>query len=419
MRRLLKILIIIVLVALNISLFAGHKLYEKKKAMIMLPGFLGSMLIDEENIYWVTYPLEGQSYEAPKESKKGVLTRLISTLIMDEEGRRKIDMYPPSPFDETMSGGTYNQYLDIYKHLKARFSEQYEVLNFQYDWMKSSYDNAKKLDAFIEENGYDEVVLLAHSMGGIVGDNYLSLGEKQRSKISLYATFGSPHAGVVETLHVLEARAYGGLPAVFSELFGDLVFDIVRNMPAALQMLPSKLLLDSPYYKNAEGGHTSFIRIQIAEDEYRYLTDWEEIKDFYASREWSQYITDTEKSGQPKRTFNEALEMFNRLYYQDGGSYKHVTELVNSYFFVGEKERLSAKVCVQYNLNGTVRSLYAKNYTDNTVSIPSAACGLPLDDERVIYFPEVDHGGIFMMIDEERHTPIDKLEELLNALSDE
>ncbi len=418
MRRLLKTLCVIIIVALTFSLFTGYKLIVEKKAVIMLPGFLGSMLIDEENIFWVTYTLGDFDYEIPRQSKKDVFTRLLNTLTMDEEGQRSVEMYPPSPFEKTMVGGTYNQYLDIYKHIKERFSAQYEVINFQYDWMKSDYENAKLLDAFIAEQDYDEVILIAHSMGGLVGDNYLSLGDKQREKVSLYATFGSPHGGVVEALNVLEARTYGGLPAVFSQLFGDLVFDIVRNMPAALMMLPSKLLLDSPYYKNVENGHSSFIRIEVRNGEYEYLTDWQDIKDFYAGREWAQYINNTEKKGQPKGIFLDALDMTDRLYYKDGGDYKHVTQLVNSYYFVGELDYSRDKVCMQYNLNGTVNAVYGKNYADGTVSKGSASCGLPLDNERVIFYPQVGHSDIFMMIDEEKFTPIDKLEELILALED-
>lgn len=418
MLRLLKTLCVIIILALTFSLFTGYKLFAEKKAIIMLPGFLGSMLVDEENIYWVTFTLGNYEYEIPRESKKDVFTRLFNTLTMDEEGQRSVDMYPPSPFDETMVGGTYNEYLDIYTHIKERFSEEFEVIHFQYDWMKSDYENAKLLDAFIEKQGYDEVILITHSMGGLVGDNYLSLGEKQREKVSLYATFGSPHGGVVEVLNALEARTYNGLPAVFSQLFGDMVFDIIRNMPAALQMLPNKLLLDSPYYKNAEGGHPSFIRIEVEQGKYEYLTDWQDITEFYARREWSQYIDNEEKIGQPKYTFIDAIEMMERLYYNDSGSYKHISELVNSYYFVGELENIWDKVCIQYNMDRTVTPLHGKKYTDGTVSKFSAACGLPLDNERVIYYPGVGHGDIFMMINEKKFTPIDKLAELINALED-
>ncbi len=416
MRQSVKIIVVIIIIALTCSLFTGYKLLAKKKAIIIMPGFLGSMLLDEENIYWVTYTVDGYNYKEPWRSKKGVLTRLLNTLTMNEEGERKVDMYPPSPFDETLVGGTYDTYLDIYHHIKERFSPQYDVIHFQYDWMKSDIYNAKQLDRFIEKSGYTEVVLIAHSMGGLVGDNYIALGEKQRKKISLFATFGSPHGGVVDTLYALEARSYTGLPAVFSELFGDLVFDIVRNMPAALQMLPNQLLLDSPYYKNAEGGHSSFIRLEKEDGEYEYLTDWQDIKDFYATREWSKYITDQQKKGQQKKIFSDALDMFDKLYYQENGKFKHVTSLVNSYYFVGEIGSWS-KSCIQYNLDGTVKALSGNRYSDGTVSKPSAACGLPLDDERVIFYPGVGHGDIFMMINEEKFTPIDKLEELISALN--
>ncbi|MFW5780029.1 MAG: esterase/lipase family protein [Bacillota bacterium] len=419
MKKLALALAVILIMAILFTLTVGYNVRQDNNAIILLPGFFGSILVDEENIYWITFPLNGHDdYIEPRKSKKDVITRLYETLVMDEYGNRKVEMYPPPSDNIDFIGGTYNTYANLYEELQNRFATDYDIVHFQYDWMKSGPHNAQKLDEYITNKGYNDVILLCHSMGGLVANNYLALGENQRNKVSLMATFGSPHGGVVDTLAVLESRKFSGLPVMFSALFGDMVFDIARNMPAVLHMLPNEVLLDSPYYKNAEGNHPSFIRVETTYGEYEYLTDWEDIVELYSSREWSKYIDDEDKKGEQKDIFSEALQTFDDLYFTDtDGQKKHITSKVNSYFFVGSLLGLSANACIQYNLNGTVTIINEKKYTDGTVSIPSASCGLSLDDnKRVFYYEGVNHNNIIMMNDKDKETPLDEISKLINKL---
>ena len=324
-------------------------------------------------------------------------------------------MYPASPYDKEFIGGTFNIYLDTYNLLEERFSNDYEIITFHYDFMKSDVENAKKLDAFIKENGYDSIVLVSHSMGGLVGDNYIALGQEQRDKVSLYVTLGSPHGGVVYALSVLETKYFGGIPSELNFL-EPLIYNMARNMPSVIQMLPNKVMLDSPYYKNAEGGHPSFIKIETSQNEYKYLTDWEEIKEFYATREWAKYIDNEEKKGEVKPMFYEAIDMFEKLYYDTGdGTFEHITEKVNTYFIIGQLDYYNGQSCIQYNLDGSVKILNSKYYMDGTVAVPSASCGKSLDSENVFIYNS-GHNSLANSINEYKDDPIDKFCELVRNL---
>lgn len=116
----------------------------------------------------------------------------------------------PKPFnlleseDSMDKYGVGNVYKDLYGELK-RITETneeyryYEVTLFTYDWRQSCANSANMLNSFIETNAYDNVILVCHSTGGLVGDGYLSIGESQREKVEKYITFGTPHWGTTLT----------------------------------------------------------------------------------------------------------------------------------------------------------------------------------------------------------------------------
>lgn len=70
----------------------------------------------------------------------------------------------------------------------------------------------------IFHESYDKIVLVAHSMGGLVSSGYMALGATQRDKIEKYVSYGTPYLGSVAAPMVC-------LTGMFEAMTGDIAFD--------------------------------------------------------------------------------------------------------------------------------------------------------------------------------------------------
>ncbi|MHC1767447.1 MAG: esterase/lipase family protein [Verrucomicrobiia bacterium] len=123
---------------------------------------------------------------------------------------------------------------------------------FPYDWRRDNRVSARRLQALIrrqlplwrEASGAHDarVVLLAHSMGGLVSRYYLEVLEGWRDCKALI-TFGTPYRGSLNAL--------GFLANGFKKLFMDLT-EVLRSLTSVYQLLPIYPVVDV-------GGH--FMRV--------------------------------------------------------------------------------------------------------------------------------------------------------------
>lgn len=144
----------------------------------------------------------------------------------------------------TLPSGYDSQYysphaglLDTYYNLINAFysdqtvTSQYAIEFFSYDWRLSNAISAEKLDEFIEECGYDKVILVAHSMGGLVASGYLALGDEQMNKVKEVYMLSSPLEGTPEVINVWANKD-------FSSLTGEETTDsIVSIVDAVLSVM--------------------------------------------------------------------------------------------------------------------------------------------------------------------------------------
>ncbi|MFI7494383.1 hypothetical protein ACH9D2_06645 [Kocuria sp. M4R2S49] len=131
----------------------------------------------------------------------------------------------------------------IIKRLKAKPGENY--FEFPYDWRLdnriAAHDLFQKvhrwLTAYRTGHPQAKVVLVAHSMGGLVARYYLEVLQGWRDTRALI-TFGTPHRG---SLNALDALANG-----ITKLYGlvDLT-DLVRSFPSVYQLLPIYPCIDT------------------------------------------------------------------------------------------------------------------------------------------------------------------------------
>ena len=111
-------------------------------------------------------------------------------------------------------------YAPIINHLqKIGYREGADLFIFDYDWRRSVFDNAKRLEAFAREKIPDpsqRFDIIAHSMGGLIARVYVNRhGGAQR--VARLFSAGSPFQGSVKVYATLD-KGWGALNAVMGGL---------------------------------------------------------------------------------------------------------------------------------------------------------------------------------------------------------
>ncbi len=140
---------------------------------------------------------------------------------------------------------------DIYNDPWDRAANFYR---FPYDWRRDNRANAKILKHYLDRrlhcwrtssgNPDAKVILLAHSMGGLVSRYYLEVLEGWRDAKALF-TCGTPYRGAVNAVSFI-SNGYKGRLLDFTET--------VRSMTSAYQLMPMYEMLKSGdrYHRIAE-----------------------------------------------------------------------------------------------------------------------------------------------------------------------
>ncbi len=204
----------------------------------------------------------------------------------NEEGKI-IDGYGAYTGGEKIQYGAIATYRQQCLDLKARYEKLgWDVVVFNYDWRWDNRRNSELLDQFIKTNGWDEVVLTSHSMGGPVVAGYIALlqnrwleaekinpGQEAVKRpnqiVKAYRAFSPATAGSLDAIYYLDDPAGGVADAVtgaIGDKLGNLVLGIdaikegvkkiagplAQNMTSVMQLLPFQTFADSEYYKEGE-----------------------------------------------------------------------------------------------------------------------------------------------------------------------
>lgn len=150
--------------------------------------------------------------------------------------------------------------------------------HFFYDWRRDNRASAKLLKKLLdkrlkrwrEATGAEDakVILLAHSMGGLVSRYYLEVLEGWRDCRALF-TFGTPYRGSV---HAVNFVANG-----YKKLFLDLT-DVLRSFTSVYQLLPiyEMLKIGDNYLRIAEAENLPNIVKSRAEDALKFHREIED-----------------------------------------------------------------------------------------------------------------------------------------------
>ena len=171
----------------------------------------------------------------------------------DADGTRIFTL--PSGYDAryySSHAGLLDTYYDLIDsfYSDSTITNQYDIEFFSYDWRLSNAVSAEQLNAFINENGYDKVVLVAHSMGGLVASGYMAIGDTQLNKVKEVYMLSSPLEGTPEVINVWANTD-------FSSLAGDDYDSLVTAIDVALSLMT----LSSDPFQKLFGNYASIYQL--------------------------------------------------------------------------------------------------------------------------------------------------------------
>jgi pimeloyl-ACP methyl ester carboxylesterase len=204
--------------------------------LVVIPGIGGSQLAASDgtvlwNASWTSFAKQAASWG------RGLERLTLSPGIND--GVRATELIDGL----TVIPGfwSYGSYAPLTSKLRQRFGAA-DVEEFAYDWRRSNDESAARLAEFIESRGVADqtVVLIAHSMGGIVARSYLThYGGARRCRLLI--TLGTPFRGAVKAVDAL----LNGLPVVPGN-FGRRLLAFLRSCPSVYELLPRYDCFEGP-----------------------------------------------------------------------------------------------------------------------------------------------------------------------------
>ena len=187
-----------------------------KKAIIVIPGICGSELGTDAIKYWLPTTWEDLTLQNLHFSDNGV------------------------PLNNSIDTWKFGYgVLGTYTYLVTRLQDEcagYDVQYFPYDWRYGNTATAGKLQTFINDNQYDSVVLVAHSMGGLVVSEYIK-DAANKAKVEKVITLGTPFLGSAKALNAIENGEFLD-PFTWTTIDNRLIKPMAKNLPSIYELLP-------------------------------------------------------------------------------------------------------------------------------------------------------------------------------------
>ncbi|MBP7401936.1 MAG: hypothetical protein KBA30_04910 [Clostridia bacterium] len=354
-----------------------------RKAVYVIPGICGSDL-------YAAVPLTARNLLARAPEFAGVVDPTVAIdageslwvpqslhplsalamLACDKRGR------PLMPVTFRSDPVTYGP-IEIYEYMVLRLGEQlgddYDVVYFAYDWRAGCYTNALLLQESIEGSGYEEVSLVAHSMGGLIASSYLAMSPANRQRIRRTVFIAVPFLGTPKALWAAETGNIFNMP-MLREMTSPEARLAASNFRSIPELLPGRRAFDAAdaAYVSADG---------------RLLTDYPSTAAYLASLPDCGINTG----------FLPRAEAFQRSLYLGGGDV-HVAAETDALFLCGIGRELVRTV--KYDADRRLDGAEFGGTGDATVPAWSASLGVypdgtasfGVDPERVLY-KNVSHFG--------------------------
>lgn len=346
------------------------------KAFILLPGLMGSNLMDENDFGVWALSEEGMA-EMFADVKKtvGDLQKVVN---IQENG---IPTYYFRPADMSDGEGYMHSINGMLKYCYTYLKETYgtkgwDVVNWQYDWRYSNIYTAGLLENFINEKGYENVVFLSHSMGGSVIAKYLAKQEN-RDKVSLFIPFGAPFFGSYDVYDFLF-----GDPMNSTNLF-SIALQLIdgksatQNLPAIFELGPYPQLDSTPHFSNGE---------RSIKYDGEFITISQEI-------DLIKTLPLSKMSNGDYKPALAGLDDYQKMdFVMKDGKLVHITDTIPTEYVVGYGEE--TRIGVDLLADATIDEYRTSDEGDGTVPVYSGTAGHPLDAENVTVMQDYTHGAL-------------------------
>lgn len=183
-----------------------------RRPIVFIPGLLGSRLCRDN-------PAKPSEPELVWGSVAGL--KQFPTMRL---GAGADDLKPCGVVREVMFLGLIVQdvYAPVLTHLETMgYREGKDLFIFDYDWRRSTFENAAKLETFVREkipDPFQRFDILAHSMGGLIARIYATRHDSGAQLARIFSA-GTPFQGSVKVYATVEKGwgalnpVMGGLPA--------------------------------------------------------------------------------------------------------------------------------------------------------------------------------------------------------------
>lgn len=350
-------------------------------AIIIIPGIMGSQIFADEDILIPSGETllifdEGTRLWDPSKTGIEVLNSndKVLALKMNSYGSSvnltRVNAPTINEYNKTENDfqyGAQDMYRDIYNQMYEMYFEYgYDIVFYEYDWRYDPYDTAMDLNSFINEQGYNDIVFVAHSMGGLVSAYYISSSYANMEKINSNISIGTPYLG---SAHLLDAYISGKAVEVSGAWlvgFYNAVKEVIYNFPSIYSLIPFEQHWQ-PYleYKNSYNQQISCLT---------YLDTIEALSNYMPN--WNDNLCE------------EALSNRFKLFNEDGS---YITENVLSYYIVGTN--INTTNSLNFEVDDELDVEYFSNYFtkkttiygDGTVTLQSSTVGGTLDNNRIFY----------------------------------
>lgn len=220
--------------------------------LLFVPGIKGTELYegdDKENRKW--FPKTKADFDA---------------LNLENE------LTPGDPLGKLTAFGYFP--IKIYSDLFQSFGPN-EIEPFRYDWRKSVFTHVEPLTVLIEQIAQqsedNKVVIVAHSMGGIISK--LALLELQAQNkhelVTKLITLGTPWLGSADAYKALlygEPGAYAKFAEFYRFFSDEATRELARQLPSVYELLPHKKYFDDEEWgcfqgaKDIDSKYTNFMQ---------------------------------------------------------------------------------------------------------------------------------------------------------------
>lgn len=303
---------------------AGEAKATASKAIVVIPGVGGSVLRNSNgDACWIW------------------LNR-VSQIACNENGQ-SINTITAGTGDY----GVIGLYKTLCTKLEDNFGDEYDVIFFPYDWRLSNASSAAKL-AIAVNNSYDELILVAHSMGGLVASKYCANSATNRNKVDKLITLGTPYTGTPELIYVAETGDFNVFASI-AAIGQGVVKDLVSNFHCTYQLAPTTRYGNN-YGSYIKKGSTSY--------------SGNAARTFYSTRPWAMMSSGSTKPMYSAATTFHSSLIISGTHIANGG-------LVDTYKIVGKN--YDTKSIIKYDANGNYDDFEVTNAGDGTVPRYSAS----------------------------------------------